>query len=106
MRSIYLNICEEREWSVYEDEFGWELSRHTPAGEDFSFYVAKKDGIVEGVREYATYFDPDEHAEVLVRCRGMNGVPESIREIIDDAEEIQNMLEELSEALQEAEENG
>lgn len=80
------------------DEGGMELEKCSPAGEDFFFYIEGKD-IPAEVAEYAEDFDPDEHAEMWVESRGKGGCPDSIRELIDDAQAIQEMLNELAAAL-------
>lgn len=55
----------------------------------------------ESVREYANDFDADEHAAMWIEARGkVNGVPDSIRELIKDAEAIKEMLNELADALE------
>jgi hypothetical protein len=56
------------------------------------------------VDEYAESFDQDEHIEMWIEARhnGVRGVP-STRELVKDAEEIESMLKELSEALLETE---
>lgn len=90
----WYNIC---------DDGSIEIGQHSPAGEDFFFDIAGKD-IAAEVREYYEDFDPDEHAKMWVEnMNTVNGVPQSIRTLIDDAEAIDNMLMELSDALQEME---
>ncbi len=99
----YIDILEENDWSVssYTDDGRVELQKYSPVGEDFSIIVEVED-FTESVREYANDFDADEHAEMWVEARGKaNGVPESIRELIEDAEEIQEMLDGLADALEE-----
>ena len=104
MRQKLFDKAEELEWSIYVDEDGEiEFSKYSPAGEDFSFHIEGKN-IVQEVKEYACNFDADEHAEMWVNSRGKNGVPDSIRTLIDDADAIQTMLDELAETL-EIEEN-
>lgn len=55
----------------------------------------------EEVEEYAQDFDVDEHVEMWIdaRKRGVSGVPSTIRELLEDAEAIQKMLNDLVEAL-------
>lgn len=57
----------------------------------------------ESVYEYARDFDADEHAEMWVRHRGEGGCPSSVRKLIDDADAIKEMLEELANRLMEVE---
>lgn len=103
LKQKYIDILEENDWSVssYTDDGRVELQKYSPVGEDFSIIVEVED-FTESVREYANDFDADEHAEMWVEARGkVNGVPESIRELIEDAEEIQEMLDGLADALEE-----
>lgn len=76
------------------------IGKYTPAGEDFFFYVSIQN-FAEEVEEYAQDFDVDEHVErwIDARKRGVSGVPSTIRELLEDAEAIQKMLNDLAEAL-------
>ena len=76
------------------------ISKYSPAGEDFGFEVKGTtfEEIAEGIKEYADNFDADEHVLLWVEGCGRNGVP-SIRGLIDDANAIQDMLDELVEAV-------
>lgn len=95
-----ISVCEENGWTVNEDDGYVELGQHSPAGEDFYFCVdAEK--FTENVIDYEDSFSPDEHAAEFVPSRGTNGVPSSIRVLIDDADEIKMMLSELAIALEE-----
>ena len=49
--------------------------------------------------EYADDFDVDEHVELWIEGRGKNGVPATARELVEDAEAIRDMLNELAVAL-------
>lgn len=98
----YIDILEENDWTVssYTDDGRVELQKYSPAGEDFSAIVKVED-FPSSVRKYAHDFDAEEHATMWIEARGkVNGVPDSIRELIDDAEEIQEMLNELADALE------
>jgi hypothetical protein len=52
---------------------------------------------------WCSIFDHDEHAEMWVEGRGKNGVPGTIRQLLDDAEAIDKMLQDLAAALAETE---
>lgn len=54
---------------------------------------------VEDFKAYAEDFDADEHAEQYIDSRGQNGIPDSIRVLIDDADAIKSKLEEIAEEL-------
>lgn len=104
MNKNYIEICEREGWNVSLDPFeeeSVELQQHSPAGEDFSFTVDSTD-FVESIREYARDFDPEEHAEMWIPHRGRNGVPYSIQDLLDDANDIKEMLKNLSDSLLEA----
>ncbi len=95
-------ICENRDWQVTECEGGEvELISFSPAGENLVFYVESDETFVDGVKRLAAEFDADEHAAMWVESRGKNGVPSSIRELIDDADAIDKMLQDLAAALAE-----
>ena len=98
----YIYILEENDWIVssYTNDGKVELEKYSPAGEDFLMCV-EVENFPESVREYANDFDADEHAEMWIEARGrVRGVPNSIRELIEDAEAIQEMLNELADAFE------
>ena len=103
----YIYILEENDWSVssYTNDGRVELKKYSPAGEDFLMCV-EVENFPESVREYANDFDADEHAAMWIEARErVKGVPNSIRELIEDAEAIQEMLNELADALVKDENN-
>jgi hypothetical protein len=79
-----------------------EFSKYSPAGEDFSFSVSGKTQkeLKDEIKSYANDFDVDEHIELWVEARknGVGGVP-SIKELVEDADAIKEMLEELASAI-------
>ena len=101
------DIIEAQDWSISECDYanggkGFEFEKYSPAGEDFIFSVEANNPreLVEGIKEYAADFSPDEHIEmwVIARCNGSTGIP-SIRELVEDADAIDKMLQELAAAL-------
>lgn len=103
-----LDICEKLEWEVIEtySDYQYELSKYSPAGEDYSFGVSAKDAhaFVERVKEEAAYFDPEDHVYDMLNAKrnGLEGVP-GLFELVDDAKAIDEMLRDLACALQKAE---
>lgn len=89
---------------TYSENGEIELEKYSPAGEDFIFSIDGQD-IPQEVREYADGFDVDEHVELWMAGRGKRGVPETARELVEDAEAIKTMLEELADALEEVKTN-
>jgi hypothetical protein len=93
----YIDICEKLGWNVEEEDDGrLYLSQYSPAGEDFGISV-DADNIVEDVGDYYDTFNPDDHAYMWYGRN--NGEPSSLRDLLDDAEAIDNMLKELYDAL-------
>ena len=74
-----------------------ELGFYTPAGEDFSFVIwhdGTREGFIDKFYDFAQEFDADEHTAIWVPMRGKKGCPSSIAELVEDAEAIQNRLDE------------
>lgn len=97
-----IEIAESLYWSVEESDGIIELRQYSPAGEDFGFSIDNNDHLGQQIFEYAENFDVDEHIEMWLEGKrnGVGGVP-SARELVHDAEEIQNMLDELAKATRE-----
>lgn len=99
MNNKQRKICEKLGWNLYEYDEYVDVCQYSPAGEDFCFTVPKKN-FAQEVEHYAEGFDADEHAEMWIKCRdAVNGVPSSIRTLIDDADAIQKMLTTLAREL-------
>lgn len=115
-----LNKAEELDWNYTiwnepEGSYGgWhqnernyvELETCSLLGEDFSMIIdfdkeETIDSFLENLKEYESDFDSEEHAKMWIESRGKNGVPNSIRDLLDDAEEIKKMIFELWDKLSE-----
>jgi hypothetical protein len=59
-----------------------------------------KDDFIKKFEEYAQDFDVDEHAEMWIEGRGTNGVPESISDLLEDAQSIKNFLVRVSDEME------
>lgn len=81
-----------------------EFYKYSPAGEYFGFTVWYEniEELPNEVYEYYIGFDTEEHIETLIEAKknGFTGVP-SIKELVEDADAIDEMIEELSDALYE-----
>lgn len=79
-----------------------EISQQSPAGEDFVFEVFYEDAdsLVRKVCEVYEDFDPGNHVEELIvaKANGLAGVPKA-SVLVRDADEIDEMLDELSDKL-------
>lgn len=83
-----------------------EIGQSSPAGEDFSMTIDfdeenQADSFKDSLESYYEDFDIDEHIEMWIEAKrsGTSGVP-SARELVKDAEAIDGMILELSQALQ------
>lgn len=78
------------------------LETYSPLGEDFLLTVwhngTSGDFIKAFCRE-SLNFDVDERVEFLIPYRGKNGVPGSIRALVEDAEDIQAILSRTAKEL-------
>lgn len=77
----------------------------TPEGEDICEtieYNGTAKNFADKFFELAENFDAEAHAEGLIPLRGTNGVPNSIRDLLCDADWIGNTLMEVSEELDNA----
>lgn len=99
------NKIEKLGWNIYEIDFcdgkGWELEKYSPAGEDFIFQIEHNQTVekaIENIKEYANNFDEDEHARFWATA-GNVGQPATLKELVQDAENIHNMLYELANSL-------
>lgn len=107
-----LDKAEEMDWTYKVDEEKWsgktrtyaELFKPSPAGEDFSILVEfeednQAETFLQDLRNYVSDFDSEEHAKKYIPVMGKGGCPDSIRELLDDADSIRKMCEELLDAL-------
>lgn len=100
MNEIYRDICENLDWSVTVCDDGTvELEATSPAGEDLTVIV-EAENFVDSVKAFAACFSQEEHVEMWVsaRCSGTRGIP-SVKELVEDAETIDKMLQKLAQAL-------
>lgn len=82
-----------------------EIGQSSPAGEDFSMTIDfdeenQADSFKDSLESYYEDFNIDEHIEMWIEAKrsGTSGVP-STRELVKDAEAIDGMILELSQAL-------
>lgn len=97
----HVDILESLDWTIngYTDDGRVEIEKYSPAGEEFIICVDVND-FPKSVFEYAESFDMDEHISMWIEAKqnGTRSVP-STRELVHDAEEIEKMLQELSDML-------
>ena len=106
-----LDVLEENDFSVcsIDEQSGeWvaELEWYSPAGEDVIatiWFDGSDADFIRSFRDYAEDFDAEEHAAMWINSRGENGVPDSIRDLLDDADAIDAKLCEVARYLESAE---
>ena len=100
MTTKLIDLIKAQGWNVEDEGTSIRIAQHSPAGEDFSFSVepaGDKDTIYE-ILHYTNEFDPEDHAEMYIPMRGTGGVPSTIREILQDAEDIKEKMRKFSDS--------
>ncbi|MEE3484575.1 MAG: hypothetical protein VZQ98_09680 [Bacteroidales bacterium] len=75
------------------------------AGQDIPVeidYDGTVENLVDKFTAYAENYDVDDEVEIYVNMRGENGVPSSIRELLDDCQEAKDTLMEIANNLNNA----
>lgn len=83
-----------------------EINQGTPEGEDWwetIWFDGTYEGFTNAVEERVLNFDIDEEVEIWIPNRGNGGCPNSIMDLVHDAEWKQKTLEKLLDDLQENE---
>lgn len=83
----------ESGFMVPEGEIQLNIGKMSPAGEDFSFSVEGEniEQLVRAIQRYAYDFDEEQHVRTIMDC---GGAP-SLKDLIDDAASIHEMLNDL-----------
>lgn len=97
------SVCGQITYRTYSnDGYDVELETYSPAGEDVIvplIYDGTEESFIKAFRRCAEGFDAEEHAEMWIESRGKNGVPDSIKDLLEDAEWIKDTLMEIAEEL-------
>lgn len=90
----------------FNEDIDWEISKHSPTGEDFCFNIQCSNAVedaINAIAEYTNSFDEEEHIKMWVNAKDIDNnrlnVP-SITELVEDTKNIKQMLTELSEGLE------
>lgn len=97
-----INCIELYNWR--EDYYVATFQMYSPLGEDIEFTIHYDGTNKDFAREFIKYyesFDVDDHVEIWIPNRGTNGIPKSIRELVEDAEAIEKILESVSDQIEE-----
>lgn len=101
---------ENKGWVIsdcsFNEDIDWEISKYSPAGEDFCFNIQcsnEVEAAIKAISEYANSFDEEEHIKMWVNAKDIDNnrlnVP-SITELVKDAKVIKQMLIELLKELE------
>ena len=101
---------ENKGWVIsdcsFNEDIDWEISKYSPAGEDFCFNIQcsnEVEAAIKAISEYANSFDEEEHIKMWVNAKDIDNnrlnVP-SITELVKDAKAIKQMLIELLKELE------
>lgn len=94
-----------------QQETEFTFSQYTPAGQDFSFPVTMQgkdlDSLVGNIKEYYDNFDVDEETYLWLdeTGHGKNGAPYRMKDVIEDMEEAEKMIDRLLDAIMELEQS-
>lgn len=101
---------ENKGWVIsdcsFNEDIDWEISKYSPAGEDFCFNIQcsnEVEAAIKAISEYENSFDEEEHIKMWVNAKDIDNnrlnVP-SITELVKDAKAIKQMLIELLKELE------
>lgn len=79
-----------------------DLNQSTLLGEDWWVCIVfdeTEEDFVNEFRDYYYGFDPEDEAEIYIQNRGKNGIPNSIRDLLDDQDWKDEKLKSLLDAL-------
>ena len=75
----------------FNEDIDWEISKHSPAGEDFCFNIQCSNAVedaINAIAEYTNSFDEEEHIKMWLNAKDIDNnrlnVP-SITELVEDA---------------------
>lgn len=104
-------ICDKQGFWVNKDDNmfgngkpGWEIGQMSSCGEDW-FEVFEADDVdtfIANLENRIENWDSEEEAMPYIERRGRNGVPSSIRDLLDDADWKEEQLKDLLDAIKEA----
>jgi len=98
-----MNIKYDTNYCDSETEALIEFWTHT-AGQDIPTefdYNGSPEDFVKQFIEKAENYDVDEEVELFVNMRGKDGVPNTVRKLLDDCQEAKDILMEIARKLQE-----
>lgn len=107
LKKKIIEKIQEHNFSVYEDEQGYDFRKYSSAGQDFGFYIDKQDSLEEfgnAILNYYHGYDPSEEAYLWLddSGHGKNGAPYEMIDVYNDMVECEGFIYELYEIILEA----
>lgn len=102
-----IGTIKDHNFSVYEDEQGYDFGKYSSAGQDFHFYIHREKTLgdfVNAVLNYYDGYDPSEEAYLWLDStgHGKNGAPYEMIDVYNDMVECKGFIYELYEIILEA----
>lgn len=98
-----IDVAESLDWTVNVDDNELEFQKMSDAGQDFNFTVTgdTTEKIITEIREYHDNFDCSEETSLWLdeSGHGKNGAPYNMKDVYEDMEQCNEMVEELYETL-------
>ena len=82
--------------SIQKGEYVTEVQFYSDAGDDYIMTIwhdGTEPGFIHSFKLYADIFDVNEYVRMYISCMGKNGVPGTIQELLDDANMIEDTME-------------
>lgn len=95
-----INTFEHCGWTVHQEPTYFYIETHSPKGEDLAEDFEYGTSIVDQLQVKVNNFDPEEHAAMWYNARPC-GQPTSLRELLNDADAIHEMLKTLLQKFKE-----
>lgn len=102
-----LDKARELDWVVtQEDDTIYNFAKYSPAGQDFNMSIDTEDDVdlfLDNLYEYWQDYDPEQETMYWLddTGHGKNGAPYHMRDLLDDMEACQDMIDDLLVALNE-----
>lgn len=97
-------IAENLDWNITGENGNFELEKYSPAGQDFIISITAESlqEFIDEIYERYSNFDPGEEAYLWLdeSGHGKNGAPYDMKDLYEDMEACEEMIRELSEAVQ------
>lgn len=98
-----IDVAESLDWTVNVDDNELEFQKMSDEGQDFNFAVTGEttEKIISEIREYHDNFDCSEETYLWLDAsgHGKNGAPYDMKDVYEDMEQCNEMVEELYETL-------